>query len=280
MSGRRVKVKVSLIGDPSVGKTSLVRRFVYSKFDDTYISTLGTKITQKTVELDEDSGTPSTEVTMMVWDISGQKEFQRIHLAGLKNSNGAFIVTDFTRRETLLGIGYWTDSIRNAAGDIPIILIANKSDLRPEQREFSPEEFESIGSKYTDHTLITSAKSGDNVDKAFQKLAEVVMIGGRNLTATTGVEDAPPSKLDNLFALEDRMIAEFCDFLGDEEMAMMVVRQQYDKLHLDFREPTLEGLRKVAEGLINAAVGFKDEQSISRYKRDLRKLFDQLEQDE
>ena len=136
-----------------------------------------------------------------------------------------------------------------------------------------------MASKYTGNFFITSAKTGESVEEAFAIMAEELVRGGSSISkeASSPTDIEQDAKVENLFELEDRMIYDFCNFLGDEEMAMMVVRQQYDKLHLDFRNPNLDGLKKVADGLIDASKGFKDEQSLSQFKRDLRKLFDMLE---
>ena len=86
--------KICIVGDPAVGKTSLIRRFVFDKYDDKYISTLGTKISKKDVLYND----KKIEMTMMIWDVIGQQSFKSIHKSAFKGAKGAFIVCDLTRK--------------------------------------------------------------------------------------------------------------------------------------------------------------------------------------
>ena len=92
--------KVCLLGDFAVGKTSLVRRFVYDLFDDKYISTIGVKVSRKTVSLARDDDI--VDLTMMLWDLAGSEEFSRMRASYLRGAACALMVYDISRPETLL----------------------------------------------------------------------------------------------------------------------------------------------------------------------------------
>src|SRR6266702_3278588 len=93
--------KVLLIGDASVGKTSLVRRFVIDKFDDRYIVTIGTKTSRKPMEFKYEPQQLAITLTLNIWDIIGQKEMKKLHTLYFKGSEGVIVVCDMTRADTL-----------------------------------------------------------------------------------------------------------------------------------------------------------------------------------
>ena len=167
-----VKKKVCLIGDPAVGKTSLIRKYVTDIFDDKYIGTLGTKVTKKRVIIEKPD--INYDLTLAIWDILGQKEFQRIQNMAYRGAKGVFLVCDLTRKDTLDGLREWREAITQVAEDIPSIILANKCDL--DTKEFGENEIKSIASQMNNAPyLITSAKTGDNVNQAFYRIGEFVV---------------------------------------------------------------------------------------------------------
>ena len=124
---RNLKKKLCVVGDEAVGKTSLIRRFVVDKFDDKYIVTIGTKTSKKTLSIRSDDS--NINLNLMIWDILGQRQFSRLKESAFRGTNGAFIVLDLTRRETLYSFDSWLQSLQNVAGEIPVVVLANKSDL-------------------------------------------------------------------------------------------------------------------------------------------------------
>ena len=94
-----ISKKICLVGDFSVGKTSLIRRFVENKFSDRYLSTVGVKISRKSIEVE--TAIASQLVNLLIWDIEGQTKFQSIATSYLKGASGSIIVADITRPETL-----------------------------------------------------------------------------------------------------------------------------------------------------------------------------------
>lgn len=172
MELREFSRKVCLLGDSAVGKTSLIRRWVYDIFDDLYIVTFGTKVTTKKIEFKKLG--ERVEVTLTIWDIVGQKEYKRLQAAHYQGANGALLVCDVTRPETLDSLTYWITELQKVVGTVPLIFLANKIDLKDRIR-VSPEDLKSFAEKYNSGYMFTSAKSGENVEMAFNHLAELMV---------------------------------------------------------------------------------------------------------
>ncbi len=170
---REIKVKICLMGEGEVGKTSLIKRFVLEMFDDKYLATLGTKVTKKV--LDMRSSDLNANITMMIWDIMGQKGFRLLlKEAYFYGANAGLLISDCTRRKTLDDLEEWIGSIREIAGNIPMVVLANKSDL-VKHAEFGEAELKEFAKAHDMACFMTSAKTGDNVDEAFEKLARILV---------------------------------------------------------------------------------------------------------
>ena len=171
---KEVMKKVILLGDGAVGKTSLIRRYVDDQYSDDYIFTIGTKVTKK--ELTVKSGDEDVMVNMVIWDILGQTDFHRTQSEAFKGASGALLVADITRKETLDSLEkYWIPQFEKEAGKVPIIFLANKSDLKNEAK-FTDADLANTakkhkGSEEIAKCFLTSAKNGLNVEKAFESLA-------------------------------------------------------------------------------------------------------------
>ncbi len=158
--------KICMLGDPAVGKTSLVRRFVLDVFDDQYIPSIGMKVTKKQVHLKSQN----LDVTIMIWDILGSKtsRFDSVYYKGVK---GALLVSDVTREDTIDSIPKWIDGLYEITGKVPVFFLANKTDLA-EVSESYLKKMDKYCNEYKAKTLNTSAKTGDNVELAFYHLAK------------------------------------------------------------------------------------------------------------
>ena len=172
MEPKRMKVKVCLVGEAAVGKTSLIRRFVLDNFDDKYIQTLGTKVSKK--ELSGLKVEPSGEmrIDMTIWDIMGQKGFRELlKEAYFYGAKGILAVCDSTRRKTLDDLDDWIEGVYSVTGKIPIEFLANKVDLK-EDVQVTEDDLVQAAKAYDSPFHFTSAKTGVNVEMAFQSLAE------------------------------------------------------------------------------------------------------------
>jgi small GTP-binding protein len=164
--------KVCLLGDFAVGKTSLVRRFVYDRFDDKYISTIGVKVSRKTISLARD--TDIVELTMMLWDLAGGEEFSRMRSSYLRGAAGALLVCDVMRPETLPSLRQYVQDLRDIIGSADVVLAANKADLlaglaAPAGATFEA-EVRAMATELQAPLYLTSAVDGLGVEAAFRHL--------------------------------------------------------------------------------------------------------------
>jgi small GTP-binding protein len=164
--------KICLIGDFSVGKTSLIRQFVDKQFSDEYLSTVGVKMSRKMVALSQ----KPQELQLIIWDIEGSNKFKGIAPSYFQGAKGAVIVGDITRQETLDHLGGHIQSFLAVNPKSYIVIALNKSDL------IEAEYLEKLRKLYlfSDNacvlaTYLTSAKTGNNVDEIFQKLSQSLL---------------------------------------------------------------------------------------------------------
>ncbi len=172
--GDVMKAKLCLAGASSVGKTSLIRRYVLNEFDDHYITTIGTKVSKKQVSVPL-KGEDPVMVNLMVWDIMGQMGFRELlqeqYFAG---AQGVLAVADITRSATLDDLYLWIDQIDRIAGAVPIVLAMNKVDL-PEAKHIPESDIRKFTHAFDCAVVRTSAKTGSNVEEAFWRLAGLVI---------------------------------------------------------------------------------------------------------
>jgi len=159
--------KIILTGDYQVGKTSLIRRFVENAFKRDYISTIGVQISKKTIHLTEEN-----KMNFIIWDIGGQSFQMAPYRARFYNgANAALIVVDRTRPDHLKSVEKWYNDIKaSIPKNIPIVIVGNKSDLS-DDIVISKEEIRDMAKKFDFHYILTSAKTGENVNDAFLYIA-------------------------------------------------------------------------------------------------------------
>jgi len=166
-SGKYI-IKLCLLGDGAVGKTCLVRRFVFDVFDDKYLMSFGTKVVKKEIKVGD------TELDMMIWDILGQRTQDALHAAYYRGATGALAVCDFTRPDTMKNLKSWLGNFRSVVGSMPVIILGNKSDL---EKRFTLSQLEKYGKSVGCDVIETSAKTGLNVERAFIELGEKLVAG-------------------------------------------------------------------------------------------------------
>lgn len=172
-ASREIIKKICLLGDAAVGKTSLIKRYVYSMFDDKYITTIGTKVTKKSLPFDKTADGSKLEIrlTLLIWDILGQKQYSRLHPVYYQGAEGALVVCDGSRPETLSSLDEWAKTFQEVVGPVPLIFLVNKADL-VDQKAFDASHVNGLCQQYRGKWLFTSAKDGLNVDKAFHELGD------------------------------------------------------------------------------------------------------------
>ncbi len=162
--------KICIIGDFAVGKTSSVARCVNNVFSDKYLTTVGVKIDTKELT----AGASATPVKLVIWDIAGTDRFSAVEFSYLRGSSGFILVVDGTRAHTLDVAKRLRTETQERYGELPCVTLINKSDLESEW-EISDETIEDLKSNGFS-PFVTSAKTGSNVELAFERLAELVIV--------------------------------------------------------------------------------------------------------
>ena len=157
-----IKKKICVLGAYSVGKTSLIQRYVKSIFSDKYHTTIGVKIDQKDVAIKDDT------VRLILWDINGEDEFQHVKTNYLIGASGYFLVVDGTRESSYSIAKELQSLMQSTIGDKPFVVLINKVDIK-EEWEINGMIEDELQSKNWDY-LYTSAKTGENVEEAFNLL--------------------------------------------------------------------------------------------------------------
>ena len=158
-----IQKKICMLGASAVGKTSLVARFVQGGFSDRYLTTVGVKIDKKPVTVD------GQDVLMMLWDMQGEDRFQKVQMSYLRAAAGYLLVADGTRRDTLDRALLLQKDAESVAGQVPFVLLLNKSDLVDDWdvEDSALDELRTAGWAI----VRTSAKTGERVEETFVSLA-------------------------------------------------------------------------------------------------------------
>ena len=152
-----------MLGAYAAGKTSLVQQYVFSIFSGKYQTTLGVKIDKKKLQLDDES------IELILWDLAGQEELINVRRSYLRGSAGGILVADGTRGETLDVIFDLKQKLYEEAGEVPVVLLVNKSDLKDSWDIDQDKLLELKASGWS--IFETSAKVGLNVNRAYRELA-------------------------------------------------------------------------------------------------------------
>ncbi len=162
-----VKRKICMLGAFSVGKTSLVSRFVHSLFSEKYHTTVGVKIDKKQVIVG------GTELALLIWDIYGEDDIQEVRTSYVRGAAGYLLVADGTRPETLDVARRIRKRVEESVGSVPFVLLLNKADLVD---DWDVEDSAIEGLETEGWTVVrTSAKTGDGVEESFDILASALM---------------------------------------------------------------------------------------------------------
>ncbi|XP_061510386.1 ras-related protein Rab6 isoform X1 [Anopheles gambiae] len=173
------KFKLVFLGEQSVGKTSLITRFMYDSFDNTYQATIGIDFLSKTMYLEDRT------VRLQLWDTAGQERFRSLIPSYIRDSTVAVVVYDITNANSFHQTSKWIDDVRTERGsDVIIMLVGNKTDLS-DKRQVSTEEGERKAKELNVMFIETSAKAGYNVKQLFRRVAAA-------LPGMDSTENKPP----------------------------------------------------------------------------------------
>ena len=162
-----LKLKLLIIGDSAVGKTSMLLKYVDNFFPETHMATIGVEYKSKTINTDK------YKINLNIWDTAGQERFKSITRSFFNNTNGIVFVYDLTKKESFDGVKNWIKD-SEPYGKFESVLCGNKLDL-DNKREVKYDALKEYGLKKKMEVFETSAKNGMNLDKVFQKLIDLIL---------------------------------------------------------------------------------------------------------
>ena len=178
-----IKLKIMVLGESMVGKTSLITRYTNDKFGGRYLCTVGIDFQKKKIEKN------GKRVLLQIWDTAGQERFRNVTKNYFQASQGFVLAYDINNKESFEKVQYWVEEIKsNAEEKIKCILIGTKCDL--DKREVSEEEGQNLGQQYGFKFLETSAKDNININETFETLVSEILDnfqenGRQSLTLST-----------------------------------------------------------------------------------------------
>ena len=162
--------KILLLGDSSVGKTCILTRYADNTFHEEHMATVGLDFKEKNVNLDN-----GKTIKVQIWDTAGQDRFKSITKNYYKGAHGIILIYDVTKRKTFDNLKNWIDTIKEEVSDkVSVILVGNKID-NIDNRVVTTQEGQGIANEYNLQFYETSAKTGDNIDIAFNDLIKKVV---------------------------------------------------------------------------------------------------------
>jgi small GTP-binding protein len=162
-----IQKKLVLLGAPGVGKTSLVRRFVDSLFDDKYLTTIGVKVDKKQVHMN------GTDLLMMLWDVAGAEETFSVPSSYVRGAAGILVVVDGTRPQTVGTAADLISQVHRDVGAVPAVVVLNKTDLA-DQWKLGDAELNAV--RGDGRPIVrASAKTGAGVEEAFLAIAAAIV---------------------------------------------------------------------------------------------------------
>ena len=181
------KCQLLIIGDSTVGKTSILSKYASKTFNENYLATVGLDFFTKDDTID------NKIIRIKIWDTAGQERYKALTKCFFQKAQGVIVVFDVTNKKTFDDLKFWIDSINSNVYDnesVPIVIFGNKIDLQ--KRAVTKKEATDFAEKYNFQYYETSAKTGDGVDNAIKELAKKVMNsivnkkGRENLRLSTG----------------------------------------------------------------------------------------------
>jgi Ras-related protein Rab-1A len=167
-SNAHIKLKLLIIGDSAVGKTSMLLKYTDNFFPESHLATIGVEFKTKDIQYN------GYNINLQVWDTAGQERFKSITKSFFRNANGIIFVYDITQKNSFKNVKDWIkDSEANDTG-FKRILVGNKIDLQ-NKRQVQLNEVKDWADKKNLEVIEASAKTGANIDKAVMKLIELIL---------------------------------------------------------------------------------------------------------
>ena len=266
--------KVVLLGDSAVGKTSLMNRFIKNSFDDSYISTVGARVSKKVVNVNLDD--VDYAVSFMLWDIignEGYKSTQSRHIAGL---NGAIIVADLSRPETIQKLEeYWMPLLEETTAGVmpPILFVGNKLDIVDEEtttrtvRKFIEIDRRMRQQNIVDRYkilhpyIVTSAKTGQGVEDGFRTLG--IMMAMEHESYEPLSRQMEEIVADSIYETDDRktaksvldmVISDFPYVVQSSGISRDILQECFGHSNVSKDKPTPHGIKKLIDSLLTKAL--------------------------
>ncbi|MFX0108222.1 MAG: Rab family GTPase [Candidatus Hodarchaeota archaeon] len=165
--------KVVVLGEGAVGKTAIVTRFSHGFFRTDYKTTIGSQFAVKNIDVKAEDD-QNLVVKLQIWDVAGQSRFQILRPMYYRGSNGGLLVYDVSRRRTFMLLDEWLEELKRAIGkDIPLVLVANKTDLP--DRVVEPSEGREYADAHGMPYVESSAKTGEGVVDIFEQLGNTLV---------------------------------------------------------------------------------------------------------
>ena len=231
-------------------------------FDDKYIATIGAKVSKRDVEYTMPDKT--VYLTIMLWDILGQKDYKKMRIQGLTGAHGVVVVVDLTRPETVKSLEeFWLPEVSEVCPQVPALFVGNKMDL---SGPGSPASIllAQISGKAEMPVMNCSAKTGENVELAFRKIGEMMISPDLSDKKASGELTAA-----SLAQAIDDVVSDFCEQYGDTQRAMEIVEREFNKAKVNVNSPTKEPLLMAIEYLsdIERDVHGRDVSEVNKLRR-------------
>ncbi|NVM02959.1 MAG: GTP-binding protein [Candidatus Helarchaeota archaeon] len=171
------KWKIIVLGEPAVGKTTLMLRYTEKKFRELYIPTVGCQVSKKELAFDGGSDENKTNVELYVWDIAGQSKFMKVRKVFFEGAHGFFLVYDITSEDSFNKTAKWFKDLKKSRPfkkEFTGILIGNKIDLQ-DQREVPRKDGIKLAKEMNVDFEETSAKTGENINEIFERIARTIL---------------------------------------------------------------------------------------------------------
>ncbi len=165
-----IKKKICLLGTFAVGKTSTVERFVYSRFNERYLTTIGVRVSQKLMPpMAVPGNSAKVQVNLLIWDIAAMDRFDAVVENYYRGAAGAIALGDLTRPDSFGQLAEICSRFRSINPEAALVIVGNKSDLQPPNADTAV-EIDQLAQQFGAPAFTTSAKSGENVDAVFSRL--------------------------------------------------------------------------------------------------------------